>query len=389
MSKNIAEVKSNKGKWNNIFVDGYKFTHEKEKGDNHYYVCFCEKKKKQCSCRLTKTSEGAYNVKGTHNHPPSPTEHSRAEILDNIKTKAKLDSCGARKIVAETVGLVSSQVAWNLPSLSQIGRTVNRVRNAAHTVTSKTQNGLQLNEANTKTKRGENFLLYDNKDDDDRMLIFGTQQNLRVLKDCFSLHCDGTFDVCPAGFSQVYTVHGRYRTHLLPLIYVLASNKKQSTYEKIFDKLLELEPLLKPTKVMIDFEMAAIQSIQKKFPEAEVKCCTFHLTKNIWKKIQQVGFQTHYGNDVEFAVHLRMLGALAFLPANRVIEGYEAIVSLNFFAERDGDETNVGKQILLDYFESNYIGSPGRTQGTRKHARFPIPLWNMYDSTIQGKFKFT
>lgn len=123
-------------------------------------------------------------------------------------------------------------------------------------------------------------------------------------------------------------------------------------------------------------------------PTTEVLCCHFHLTKNIWKKIQQLGLQLHYGNDVEFAVHLRMLAALAFVPVNRVVEGYEAIVSLDFFAEKDGDETNVGKQRLLDYFESNYIGSPGRTQGTRKHARFPIPLWNMYFATILGKLQY-
>lgn len=326
MSKNIAEVKSNKGKWNNIFVDGYKFSHEKEKGEKHYYIC-ASKKTKKCACRLTKTGEDEYKVNGTHNHPPDPAAQPRAEILHTIKTKAKEDSCGAQKLIGETVGLVNSQVASVLPSLSQIGRTVNRVRNATHTITSKSTNGLQLNEKNTKTQRGENFLLYDNEDESDRLLMFGTQQNLRVLKDSTALHCDGTFDICPPGFSQVYTIHGRYRTHLVPLIYVLAPDKKQMTYDTLFDKLLELEPLLSPAKVMIDFEMAAIQSIKKNLPTTEVLCCHFHLTKNIWKKIQQLGLQTHYGNDVEFAVHLRMLAALAFVPVNRVVEGYEAIFS--------------------------------------------------------------
>lgn len=328
MSKNIAEVKSNKGKWNNIFVDGFKFSHEKENGENHYYVCAC-RKNKNCSCRLTKNRDGEYKVNGTHNHPPNPADRQRAEILSTIKEKAKLDSAGAQKIIAEAVGLVHSQVASNLPSMSQMGRTVNRARNVTHTITS--TNKLQLNETNTKTQRGENFLLYDNEDDDDRLLIFGTQQNLRVLKESTAFHCDGTFDVTPPGFLQVYTVHGRYKSHLVPLIYVLAPNKKQITYDVIFEKLLDHEPLLQPKRVMIDFEMAAIQSIKKSFPESEINCCHFHLTKNIWKKIQEVGLQTPYGNDVEFAVHLRMLAALAFVPVHKVVEGYEAIVSLDFF----------------------------------------------------------
>lgn len=386
MSKNIAEVKSNKGKWNNIFVDGFKFSHEKENGEKHYYVCACRKTKK-CPCRLTKTGDGEYKVNGIHNHPPNPAEHQRAEVLDTIKTKAKVDSAGAQKIIAEAVGLVHSQVASNLPSMSQMGRTVNRMRNATHTIKSNATNGLQLNEMNTKTQKGENFLLYDNEDDDDRLLIFGTQQNLRILKESTAFHCDGTFDIAPPGFNQIYTVHGRYKTHLVPLIYVLAPNKKQITYDVIFENLLVHEPLLQPKRVMIDFEMAAIQSIKKSFPETEVNCCHFHLTKNIWKKIQEFGLQTPYGNDVEFAVHLRMLAALAFVPVHKVVEGYEAIVSLEFFSEKEGDETSIGKQRLLDYFESNYIGSPGRTQGTRKPARFPIPLWNMFNITILGNFR--
>lgn len=178
---------------------------------------------------------------------------------------------------------------------------------------------------------------------------------------------------------------GRYKNWNVPLIYVLAKNKKQTTYEEIFNKILEIEPDIRPKKIMIDFEMAALNAIDKYFPEANVHACFFHLLQNFWKKIQNVGLQTRYGNDIEFAVMLRMIPALAFVPICNVIQAYEAIVSLPFFEDSANNDANTEKQRLLNYFESNYIGSPSRTQGNRKSSRFPIQLWNMFETTILGK----
>lgn len=165
---------------------------------------------------------------------------------------------------------------------------------------------------------------------------------------------------------------------------MLAKNKKQETYEDIFEKLLEIEPALLPQRVTVDFELAAINAIKKLFPQSETLGCFFHLQQNYWKKIQSVGLQTRYGNDADFAASIRMVMALAFVPQHVVVATYEALVSTAFFVDDEKNDANTEKQSLLNYFESNYIGSPGRTQGTRKSARFPIHLWNVFEVTIQG-----
>lgn len=65
---------------------------------------------------------------------------------------------------------------------------------------------------------------------------------------------------------------------------------------------------------------------------------------------------------------------------------YEAIVSTDFWLESDENDANLEKQRLLNYFEKNYIGVLGRTQGQgRRKPRFPITLWNVFDLTVLGK----
>lgn len=178
-------------------------------------------------------------------------------------------------------------------------------------------------------------------------------------------------------------------TWYIPLIYVLTTNRKESTYSDVFGKLLELEPAIKPIRAMVDFELAAINAINQNFENTIVSGCFFHLTQNVWKNIQKVGLQTRYNNHVEFAVNLRMIAALAFVPENDVVKAYEAVVSTNFWLDSNANDANAEKQTLLNYFEQNYIGTMGRTQGQdRRTARFPIKLWNVFDLTITGEIQY-
>ena len=56
--------------------------------------------------------------------------------------------------------------------------------------------------------------------------------------------------------------------------------------------------------------------------------CFYHLCSNMWKRIQQSGLQERYINDPEFALHLRMISALAFLPPNDVQNSFDQLAAL-------------------------------------------------------------
>ena len=78
--------------------------------------------------------------------------------------------------------------------------------------------------------------------------------------------------------------------------------------------------------------------------------CFYYLCSNMWKRIQQSGLQERYINDPEFALHLRMISALAFLPPNDVQNSFDQLAAL--IRNQYGNATDG----VLDYFEDNYVG---------------------------------
>ena len=109
---------------------------------------------------------------------------------------------------------------------------------------------------------GSRFLEYHQKKSDDPskpiMIIFTSDQCLKILSKSEKWQSDGTFQVVPKpkGFYQLYIIHGYYKFHLLPCVYALLSGKEENHYKSLILKLKEaslnasLE--LKPVYLMID-----------------------------------------------------------------------------------------------------------------------------------------
>ena len=101
---------------------------------------------------------------------------------------------------------------------------------------------------------------------------------------------------------------------------------------------------------MIDFEGSALNALNNVKPQVEKKGCFYHFCANVWKHIQNFGLQHLYNVNQEFAINLRMLCALAFIPPPEVTNGFDTVCGLirnNFRDEADD---------VLDYFEDTYVG---------------------------------
>ena len=165
------------------------------------------------------------------------------------------------------------------------------------------------------TTRGQQFLISNNPEID--LIILGTEENIRMLARYPNWFCDGTFDSAPLGY-QLYTVHALLtETVTIPLIFCIAKNKTEVTYNQIFSTLKERDPSLQPDMIMIDFERAALNALTQNFPTAVLQGCYFHFGQAIWRPIQALGFQLRYQCDEEFAVVMKQFRALAFVPENR------------------------------------------------------------------------
>ena len=220
---------------------------------------------------------------------------------------------------------------------------------------------------------GELFLQFDSgKDDPTRILIFYTSGNLKKLSENPNWYCDGTFEVAPTLFTQLYTIHAVKNGQNLPLVYGFLPKKTEAMYDVIFMHLKEKD--LSPETITIDFEMAVINSITRYFPDALIHGCFFHFRQNLFRHIQECKLVKDYNNqeDSEVRVNLKKIAALAFLPISDVVKGYKLLTK---------KLPSVLDQ-FLEYFEPTYIGL--ETRRSRKEPLFRIDMWNVHSRSVAG-----
>ena len=233
----------------------------------------------------------------------------------------------------------------------------------------------ELPEQYQLTVNGQRFMILDGGiGDHERMFIFASELGLQCLAESENWYADGTFKVSPELFFQLYTIHGQQPGSIFPCVFGLLPNKTEVTYTRFFREVFGQinEPAV--TDILVDFERRAINAIRNANQDIEVKGCFFHLCSNVWKRIQHLGLQQRYNDDQEFSLHLRMLCALAFLPPDDVVQGFEDLtdhIRINYQGEVDN---------LLEYFEDTYIGRH-RRNAPRRTAMFPVVLWNMFHRT--------
>ncbi|RNA32248.1 hypothetical protein BpHYR1_049995 [Brachionus plicatilis] len=176
------------------------------------------------------------------------------------------------------------------------------------------------------TYRNKLFFYHDSgPSDEKRILIITTEDNLRLLEKHRVYFYDGTFDISPVLFTQLYTIHVIVKNKDLALVYAMLPNKKQTTYSKFFRTIKSLINK-DPKSVNVDFEKAVFNALSSVFLGVHIYGCYFHLTQNFW--------------------HIRY-----------VYKKLKAVLDNSFLP-------------FLDYVGKYYIGN------RLKPARFPFPAWN-------------
>ena len=176
------------------------------------------------------------------------------------------------------------------------------------------------------TLKDEPSLLYDSWfGDQQRIIVYGTRKFVSYLRNCDNWYCDGTFSVVPDLFLQLYTIHAEKDGNIFPCIYALLPNKSEAIYDKLFKKLLEIEPSFNPVTVMIDFEKASLNALEENFISV-ITSCFFHLSHNIYRHVQEQGLAIRYQEDNIFAINIKMLASLAFVPENYVLSCFNVLM---------------------------------------------------------------
>jgi hypothetical protein len=92
---------------------------------------------------------------------------------------------------------------------------------------------------------GEPLLNDIKADDGSRVMLFSKIAHVAALCESSVFFMDGTLKVVTKLFYQLYTIHGFIDSNnprkTVPLLYAVLTNKRQSTYDLLFKKLMEIE----------------------------------------------------------------------------------------------------------------------------------------------------
>lgn len=194
---------------NRLLVEGFVYVKSRSDGNRTYWDCY-KVRRGECKGRATTVSTGGSNfviTKGPrqsqHTHPPNREFAEAEKIKANLKRKAhdQLDRPPSGILQTELDGL-SSAVISQLPERENLKKSIRVVRrkNLPKSPTSLEELG-DLPAIFTKTSTGDNFLIYDSKNDEDyepkdRIIVFATRRNLELLSSSSIWFLDGTFKVC-------------------------------------------------------------------------------------------------------------------------------------------------------------------------------------------------
>jgi hypothetical protein len=381
---------------NNLLVlGGHRYYKDKSIDEKVIWKCVYFSKFK---CRARIHTIGATVVKTieTHHHGSAPGEIAKIEVINELKRKAKNSTESGHVLVANQSLNISSAVAVELPSVSALKCTIRRSRNLASEIPPAPINlrGFVIPDCFKVSNIGQPFLIYDNLDEENRMMVFGTGEFLSYLEQSSAWFADGTFRTAPKHFAQLFTIHFLKNFKAFPAVFGLLPNKKQETYVKLLEVLKAKIPHLKPTSIMTDFEKASMNAFKLVFPEVQNHGCFFHFQQSFYRKLCELGLKTKYDSGLEFCHKMKMIPALAFVPPMQVLSYFNELIDKVFpfvndtencdnpvNTEEAEDQKAVGQ--LINYFEDTYLGRIIRNN-KRRAALFPIDHWNCCEAVENG-----
>ena len=216
-------------------------------------------------------------------------------------------------------------------------------------------------------KEGENVVKADQVlADGRRIMLFTTNDHLKILARATQILGDGTFRITPRLWCQTFIISAEVsKGTFVPVSFCLLPDKKKESYLCMFSLLKEaLEVLgleLSATYFMSDFELAIRDSFLSTFRGIKVKGCAFHYSKAILSKVSKSGFKGDYQSCGEFGNFVRAIFGLAYVPLTRIAE---AVRNLFILAKRLDDRQAKFDRICSENLDKRLLPS-----GDLEHPR--------------------
>lgn len=281
-------LKTTKGH-DKLSYGGYAYNCNRQVEERKYWRC---ELRATCNGRMT-TNLQCTNLEAApsqHSHAPNPARIEALKALKSITDRALTSDDSSVAIINNAIAQVPLTAAGAIPRKDSLARLVRRKRTAP--------DGDEVPDSVRTTTRGEEFVSLE----EDDLVIFTTVNNLNILHHNRNWFADGTFDTAPLG-RQLYTIHVALHesSTTVPLVYCISGKRDEELYDRIFNHLKEKRPDLDPISLTMDFEMAAINSMMRAFPNVNIYGCYFHFTQASFRKLQGLGLQAWYQQSPDHA----------------------------------------------------------------------------------------
>ncbi|KAH7708927.1 hypothetical protein AAVH_23803 [Aphelenchoides avenae] len=358
--------------------NGHGYVFDRRSADQTLLFYRCD----NCPARIHVCAETGAIVRriNDHSHGSDVARIEAAKVVAAVKRRCAENQELPGQLVATALQNVNEAIMGKLPSTRAIKQSTNRQRNKVGAVPANPANLQDLvipeqyryycPDENTR----ELYVLADSGPGDERVIIFGRQSSGEWAHLMQVLYADGTFSISPGLFYQVFVLLAKRGSYVLPVAYGLLPNKSRESYERFFTLLKGAWPQLNPVTVSLDFEQATLTAIRNAFPEAALLGCLYHLAKNVRPHVGREQLLARYNNDADFAVQVRTIVALAFVPLADVELAFETLE----------DELPDELQPVLAYFETYYIGRRRNDNG-RREPLFPKALWSVHARTVNNQ----
>ena len=215
-----------------LIWDGAKFTLNRDmKNGTKYWRCG----KRTCPARVTTEGNELLQQTNRHNHAIDGIEAKVEKVKSSLRKRAREEITPIPTIYNDAlVDIASAQeeesVAARLPTYPSMKSALYRARSSRLPSLPKSREEIHIEGRWQLTLSREQFLIRE----DGEMLIFATEENLRHLAEAETIYVDGTFEVCPRLFYQVFTINAFLHGQQFPLVYGLLPSKSRDSYNRFF-----------------------------------------------------------------------------------------------------------------------------------------------------------
>ncbi|CAF1012757.1 unnamed protein product [Brachionus calyciflorus] len=127
-----------------------------------------------------------------------------------------------------TLSIPERVIAAYFPTFNKISGTLNKIRSSNKPSIPEDFTHFEKSGDYTRTKNHQEFLCYEKKSKERRIIIFVQNAALQMLSESTNWFMDGTFKCSPKQFVQMYTIHAESDKTTFPCVYIFAQKKREN-----------------------------------------------------------------------------------------------------------------------------------------------------------------